>query len=564
MTWTSTNPLGAVDRVPKAVFDQLWDNVSRMEGYAINIKESPFNAKGDGTTDDTAAIQAAIQYLETTGGAVYFPIPGQYNVTGQIIISSYYPVSLISNMGSPVSTSSYGSYIKIGGNISGSVFKYSAPGARGTSGGGTISGLSFVDSSNIGSWGTQGNYTLTACLELIDFNLSHVENCYFHFILGSAIKSQYMIMSNIRNCVFRYCGTTSKPALWLASDSGGTYVNQSVSISDCKLEVNHSAPYIQIDRYSEDIKIRGCGFEATPGTASSNQYYIYNNSFANMISDCHFHANNGTSVYLDTYGDQCQISNCEFNSDPTTAPKLDMVSTNAQISNCIFRGLDTHTQINAQNGFAHFSNCRVYGGGDVQLGTYSNWTGGSIEDLTTGHSYAIVVADGSTVSGAIVKSCVTAGGIKLTGSCPAAIGNLIYLNGGIGLRNESSVSTIYGNRSYSNTGGDASFTFYPKGYSPNANFFLDASYPLQTSVAWNPGSIADGDAETKGVTVTGATVGDIALASFPMLSGGLSVSGMNLSASVLSNDTVSVTISNTSGSAQDLDNATLIVQVLKG
>lgn len=51
----------------------------RVVAGPINVKW--FGAKGDGTTDDTAAIQAAINYAHTTGGALYFPA-GIYNHTG--------------------------------------------------------------------------------------------------------------------------------------------------------------------------------------------------------------------------------------------------------------------------------------------------------------------------------------------------------------------------------------------------------------------------------------------------------------------------------------------------
>lgn len=48
----------------------------------VNVKADPFNAKGDGTTDDTAACQAAIDSISS--GTVYFP-PGLYSVSGLVM-----------------------------------------------------------------------------------------------------------------------------------------------------------------------------------------------------------------------------------------------------------------------------------------------------------------------------------------------------------------------------------------------------------------------------------------------------------------------------------------------
>lgn len=47
----------------------------------ISVKD--FGAVGDGTTDDTAAIQAGVTFLSTTGGTLFFPV-GTYKVTSEI------------------------------------------------------------------------------------------------------------------------------------------------------------------------------------------------------------------------------------------------------------------------------------------------------------------------------------------------------------------------------------------------------------------------------------------------------------------------------------------------
>ncbi|HEV3000920.1 MAG TPA: glycosyl hydrolase family 28-related protein [Solirubrobacteraceae bacterium] len=50
---------------------------------AINVKDAPYGATGDGSTDDRAAIQAGLNDVPTAGGAVYFP-PGDYLVSGPL------------------------------------------------------------------------------------------------------------------------------------------------------------------------------------------------------------------------------------------------------------------------------------------------------------------------------------------------------------------------------------------------------------------------------------------------------------------------------------------------
>ena len=55
-------------------------------GSWINVKDSTYGAVGNGSTDDKAAIQSAIDAL-SNGGTVYFP-PGTYIVSGALVIGS--------------------------------------------------------------------------------------------------------------------------------------------------------------------------------------------------------------------------------------------------------------------------------------------------------------------------------------------------------------------------------------------------------------------------------------------------------------------------------------------
>ena len=81
-------------------------------GSWINVKDSTYGAVGNGSTDDKAAIQSAIDAL-SNGGTVYFP-PGTYKVSGALVIgSSDKSIKLVGAGGHfPLATLAGGSIIK--------------------------------------------------------------------------------------------------------------------------------------------------------------------------------------------------------------------------------------------------------------------------------------------------------------------------------------------------------------------------------------------------------------------------------------------------------------------
>jgi hypothetical protein len=81
---------------------------------------------------------------------------------------------------------------------------------------------------------------------------------------------------------------------------------------------------------------------------------------------------------------------------------------------------------------------------------------------------------------------------------------------------------------------------------------------VKVTGTWNPASVASGATVTTTLTVTGASLGDFTLASFS-----LSLQGMQLTSYVSAADTVTVVLSNLTGSAVDLASGTLATIVLK-
>lgn len=68
-------------------------NISVFSGSSI-LSVKNFGAAGDGTTDDTAAIQDAIDAIPNTGGALFFP-EGTYKITDELVIPNDYGFRII-------------------------------------------------------------------------------------------------------------------------------------------------------------------------------------------------------------------------------------------------------------------------------------------------------------------------------------------------------------------------------------------------------------------------------------------------------------------------------------
>ena len=60
---------------------------ARQMGPASYVRSPPFNAKGDGSADETASIQAALDLVGRAGGGTVYLRQGQYRVT-QLVVPS--------------------------------------------------------------------------------------------------------------------------------------------------------------------------------------------------------------------------------------------------------------------------------------------------------------------------------------------------------------------------------------------------------------------------------------------------------------------------------------------
>lgn len=531
-------------------------------GSVILKRANPFwfGAVGDGTTNDTTAIQNAVNSVIANGGTVYFPIPYLYNIQSEITITSNYPINLISDM-RPVTSNSYlKAAFYVGAAITGSVFNIDTRG-------GVIRGLYFIDPTGSIASDTQGTRAITSALELTRFSQGIIEKCSFDCLLGSAILSTLWIRGTLISPHIRNCGTPTQPAIY-CKGTADNYGTIGLTLFSPHIEVCFGE-YIHFDEYAGGNQVIAGHFEAYPDLATSCQYFIRNKGRSNYIIACGFARNYATQVYCDK-NSSARIIGCRFDGKKDAGNYKLYIGAGSrnEVSDCEFRGesTDSGTSIYDYGGNTIFSNNRVYFAGNVILGENSVWTGGELYDLKTTKDYAIDASRAySIVTGTVITGCDTAGGIKASNTVNVN-GNTVYGNGGIGIYCTTANALINNNRCSTNTGGDFSFTAYPHALSPDSNFAGDGVYPLYYSVTWNPGSIAAGSFESISITGTsldGAVVGDSISASFPMLVSSSAKSGMQISGTIVASRTALVTISNHNVDAVDLDSGTLVVKVTK-
>ena len=60
----------------------------------VDVTKPPYNAKGDGSTDDVAAIQAAVDSLKDSGGTILLPAPHQFAVSKPIRLYNLNSITL--------------------------------------------------------------------------------------------------------------------------------------------------------------------------------------------------------------------------------------------------------------------------------------------------------------------------------------------------------------------------------------------------------------------------------------------------------------------------------------
>lgn len=426
-------------------------------GEVFNVQD--FGAVGNGVTDDTTAIQAAVNAAEALGGTVFFPTPAKYAITAEILVDSIYPVHLLSHMTGNGGGSVTTSYIKPIGNITGSLIKYSHAASRSNAGGGSIQGLSFNDP----TWSVAtlpGTFAVSGyAIDCVDFSASKIKDISIQHILGGGIHIDRSIMSNYSDMQIRYNGAASRPALHLEHSAAGTPC-QSSNFTDLKLEVHNNAPYLKISSAAEVNKFYGIGFETdSTATPTSAQNFIYMEGVRNAFTNCHFNRNDAISVDLRAGSARSSFVNCHFNSTNAGSETITVNSSYNSWVGCTFANSKTGHEFNITQTVNLITGCSFsFSGGINCTSSRLVVSGCTFQSLTATSAYWITVGDTCVITGNQLDGDVSGTNGGISAGASLVVGNLVRDFVGIGILCTSSGGVVVGNHVSGTTGLDLSVT----------------------------------------------------------------------------------------------------------
>ncbi len=466
---------------------------------SVSVKD--FGATGDGVTDDTQAIQWAIDALDEIGGTVLFPM-GTYLVSGDGIRVKYGAILLVGEAA--------------GGGLAstvptGSVIKRTTAGAI----------ISFRDDDT-----NEGLYDIGAQNLFLDGgDVSNGVTGVYGFLAHGICQGLV-----IDNCAVAFDFYTANGAHPNQTDS---FVFDHISFgrlgNNTKCFRFNSADAIQIS----NVYVSGAEkfLEATSVTTLTVDTALLNNvqcafnidlsqqiTLNNLYSEAY-----GTFIYCSNVTRQIKVSGSRLQCDGslTLLTSADMISTPSTTPQYSFiTSANGIADLSVDNTLLAYNSSTFGGGGQPAVSAYYDF-------------YSNVGANNGNFGSDTMFLIGTGGGIG-TGTTrnPAATCPLFFPS--VQLPENVVNAPNLGNSAYQDV------------------VWIDAS------VTWDPGSIADGDMEAKDVTVPGAALGDFCIASFS-----LDVTDLVLSVTVTAANTATAVLANNTGGAVNLNSGTLRVRLMK-
>src|SRR6266700_3013829 len=291
----------------------------------INVRD--YGAYGDGTTDDTAAIQSAINAAATTSGAMYLP-PGTYKLTASLTL----PATLLS--GFRMTGAGWGTILALANGVNDYAIKF-LEAANG------LNGAEFshfkIDGNcthQTGGGGIEANGATNCLFHNLWIHAPYNDGIHIH---NGTLTGGFGVQSFVTNCLFDAGNTSAGNGRALSLDSTDQIMiigndfremgGSSGADADCIRDNNGLSAVIGniftsnnsvsnvggggIKTYSNFSRIIGNQFESIPGGSIillGNKHIVSGNQFlnigkgagsANQASGIYTSANN--SIFADNY-----------------------------------------------------------------------------------------------------------------------------------------------------------------------------------------------------------------------------------------------------------------------
>jgi hypothetical protein len=316
---TATNPIttDAFGRIEGWVESPDYDIVvSGVTSYTQRVRQSPsavfnvksYGAKGDGTTNDTTAIQAALDAANSAGGGTVFCPPGRYKVTTALV-----PYSKVAIVGAGAGATIFAP--------SGGIHCFQRGGGVGTE----LTDIRFADFAIDGSAQTG----LVKGIFCTYMKRARFERVYIHDTGASGFGVDFLIDTTFVSCVAENAGrngTTSSPGCSGFGIGTGQYDVENVSLIGCtargckrygvffeQLGGSFNSKGAQVIGGRYETNNRGIGDNGSRGLivtganiSSNTDAGFFNGAdqstnagFDGLVTGCQINDNTGTGVTLD-------------------------------------------------------------------------------------------------------------------------------------------------------------------------------------------------------------------------------------------------------------------------
>lgn len=432
-------------------------------GFTIDVTD--VGALGDGTTDDSAAFQAAIDRLAVTGGTLYVPANRTYLVK-DVEVTSIYAVHIVSDMlnhvlgGAAANTWTAKGVIKPAAGAA-YIFKWEKHAAittgTGFGAGGSIIGVNFGDIATAGG-SSRAVEISTAAVWIDDAIAFTIRDCEFQWLEGTAIRVDESTYCKIEDTKLYACGDDS-PALPVI-DAGGAATQAYLWTNRLFMENNY---FTHIRLQASSFIHHANGYHENSGGIAACKF-IDGTAAGGNVYGCIFNGTTDTSIIFGglTAGlNGYSIQDCLFNNFPGANSTIKILTNSVctRLSNLqISAAGQTGPVIEIDASECTLSNIYTLGGGQIKIDGASC----ALSDIycrgpsTPSGQYQIdCTAASTTIVGAYINGVTTSLCHGIRSAAGTIIDSEVYsLDGGTAYT-VTGTATIANCRAYALDGGTA-------------------------------------------------------------------------------------------------------------